>query len=118
MNKCFLYLSFNIKDNHNSLIVEFFIICLCFLKLECCKSIHFANLLIWLFDLFLIGFILFSSEFSIFFLFSKYSKIYLELDTENRERICTYYEELMDIVGLESSEGLLNEFMYDFDFSE
>ena len=49
---------------------------------------------------------------------NRFSKIYLELDTENRERICTYFEELMDIVGLESSGGLLNEFMYGFDFSE
>lgn len=49
---------------------------------------------------------------------NRFSKIYLELDTENRERICSYYEELMDIVGLESSGGLLNEFMYGFDFSE
>jgi hypothetical protein len=48
----------------------------------------------------------------------RFSKIYLKLDTENRERICTYYEELMDIVGLESSGGLLNEFIYGFDFSE
>ena len=46
----------------------------------------------------------------------RFSKIYLELDTEDRERICTYYEELMDIVGLESSGGHLNEFMYGFDF--
>ena len=49
---------------------------------------------------------------------NRFSKIYLELDTENRERICAYFEELMDIVGLESSGGLLNEFMYGFDFSE
>jgi hypothetical protein len=38
---------------------------------------------------------------------------YLNLDTEDRERICLYFEELMDIVGLESSGGLLNQFMYD-----
>ena len=37
------------------------------------------------------------------------------LDTEERERICSYYEELMDIVGLESSDGILNNFMYGFD---
>jgi hypothetical protein len=35
-------------------------------------------------------------------------------DTEDRERVCHYFEELMDIVGLESSEGLLNNFMYGF----
>lgn len=46
---------------------------------------------------------------------NRFSGIYLELDTENRERICAYFEELMDIVGLESSEGQLNDFMYDFD---
>ena len=45
----------------------------------------------------------------------RFSDIYLDLDTENRERICSYYEELMDIVGLESSGGHLNNFMYDFD---
>ncbi|WP_255497861.1 DUF4844 domain-containing protein [Flavobacterium sp. I3-2] len=46
---------------------------------------------------------------------NKFSLIYLELDTEDRERICSYYEELMDIVGLESSGGHLNDFMYGFD---
>ena len=45
----------------------------------------------------------------------RFSEIYLELDTEDRERVCSYYEELMDIVGLESSGGHLNNFMYGFD---
>lgn len=45
----------------------------------------------------------------------RFSEIYIDLDTEDRERICGYYEELMDIVGLESSDGSLNNFMYDFD---
>ena len=45
----------------------------------------------------------------------RFSDIYLDLDTENRERIFSYYEELMDIVGLESSGGHLNNFMYGFD---
>lgn len=45
----------------------------------------------------------------------RFSDLYLELDTEDRERICNYFEELMDIVGLESSGGYLNEFMYGFD---
>lgn len=45
----------------------------------------------------------------------RFSDIYLELDTEDRERICSYFEELMDIVGLESSGGHLNNFMYGFD---
>jgi Domain of unknown function (DUF4844) len=40
---------------------------------------------------------------------------YLHLDTEDRERVCSYFEELMDIVGLESSGGHLNNFMYGFD---
>lgn len=39
----------------------------------------------------------------------------LYLDTEDRERVCHYVEELMDMVGLESSGGLLNTFMYGFD---
>ena len=47
----------------------------------------------------------------------RFSEIYLELDTEDRERICSYFEELMDIVGLESSDGQLNDFMYDFDIT-
>jgi hypothetical protein len=45
----------------------------------------------------------------------RFSDLYLELDTEDRERVCHYFEELMDIVGLESSDGLLNNFMYGFD---
>ena len=49
---------------------------------------------------------------------SRFAKIYLELDTEDRERVCTYIEELMDIVELESSNGQLNKFMYGFDPNE
>ncbi len=45
----------------------------------------------------------------------RFSDVYLQLDTGDRERICTYVEELMDIVGLKSSDGYLNNFMYDFD---
>lgn len=45
----------------------------------------------------------------------RFAEIYIELDTEDRERVCSYYEELMDIVGLESSGGHLNNFMYGFD---
>ena len=37
------------------------------------------------------------------------------LDTEDKERLCLYIEELMDIVDLESSDGLLNTFVYGFD---
>ncbi|KUJ61850.1 hypothetical protein AR687_09805 [Flavobacteriaceae bacterium CRH] len=47
----------------------------------------------------------------------RFSSIYIEIDTEDRERICSYFEELMDIVGLESSDGQLNDFMYDFDLT-
>ena len=36
------------------------------------------------------------------------------LDSEDRERVCHYFEELMDIVGLESSDGQLMTFMYGF----
>jgi len=46
-----------------------------------------------------------------------FEPIYIDLDTEDRERICHYMEELMDIVGLENSDGLLNQFMYGFNFS-
>ena len=45
----------------------------------------------------------------------RFSDLYLQLDTEDRERVCGYFEELMDIVGLESSDGHLNNFMYGFD---
>ena len=49
---------------------------------------------------------------------SRFADIYMELDTEDRERVCAYFEELMNIVGLESSNGLLNNFMYGFDQNE
>ncbi|MEP6582885.1 MAG: DUF4844 domain-containing protein [Ginsengibacter sp.] len=45
----------------------------------------------------------------------RFSDVYADLDTEDRERVCYYFEELMDIVGLESSGGHLNDFMYGFD---
>ena len=45
----------------------------------------------------------------------RFSDIYSLIDTEDRERICLYFEELMDIVGLESSGGFLNNFIYGFD---
>jgi len=44
----------------------------------------------------------------------RFNDVYYDLDTEDRERICHYFEELMDIVGLKSSDGLLNEFNYEF----
>ncbi|MDB5226346.1 MAG: hypothetical protein JWN78_539 [Bacteroidota bacterium] len=37
------------------------------------------------------------------------------LDTEDKERVCGYFTELMNIVGLKSSDGLLNNFLYGFD---
>ena len=46
---------------------------------------------------------------------SRFKDVYMQLDTEDRERVCTYFEELMDIVELESSNGQLNTFMYGFD---
>ncbi len=33
-------------------------------------------------------------------------------DTEDRECLCWYLEDIMDAVGMESSDGLLNDFMY------
>lgn len=45
----------------------------------------------------------------------RFSEVYISLDTEDRERVCSYFEELMDIVGLKNSDGLLNEFIYGFD---
>lgn len=42
----------------------------------------------------------------------------LSLDSEDKDRICFYFEELMDIVGLESSGGLLNKFRYGFNPTE
>jgi hypothetical protein len=47
-----------------------------------------------------------------------FADLYLHLDTEDRERVCSYFEELMDIVGLESSGGHLNNFLYGFDPSK
>lgn len=37
------------------------------------------------------------------------------LDTEDREYICSSFEKIMDAIGLESSEGVLNEWIYGFD---
>ena len=48
----------------------------------------------------------------------RFSDVYMDLDTEDRERVCSYFEELMNIVKLESSEGQLNKFMYGFDPNE
>lgn len=49
---------------------------------------------------------------------SRFTPLYLKLDTEDREMVCSYFEELMDIVKLESSDGKLNEWMYGFNPEE
>ena len=36
-------------------------------------------------------------------------------DTEDRERACTYVENIMDCIGLDSSDGLLDTWLYGFD---
>lgn len=46
---------------------------------------------------------------------ARFENISLMLDTEDRERLCHYFEELMDIVGVKSSNGQLNTFMYGFE---
>lgn len=38
-----------------------------------------------------------------------------EADSEDRDRVCAYMEDVMDILGIETSEGLLNEWRYGFD---
>ncbi|MFA6086988.1 DUF4844 domain-containing protein [Mucilaginibacter sp.] len=45
----------------------------------------------------------------------RFDPFYLNLDTEDRKKTCTYFEELMDCVGLASSGGQLNMWMYGFD---
>jgi hypothetical protein len=45
----------------------------------------------------------------------RFGDVYELTDTEDRERICSYFEELMEIVGVESSGGHLNKFLYGFD---
>ncbi|SFU99899.1 protein of unknown function [Pontibacter akesuensis] len=49
---------------------------------------------------------------------SRFSDVKMDLDTEDRERVCGYFEELMDMVGLESSGGHLMMFMYGFSLPE
>lgn len=39
-------------------------------------------------------------------------------DTEDRERALGYFEEIMDIFGITSSDGLLNRLLYGFDVAE
>jgi len=41
-----------------------------------------------------------------------------KLDTEDREQVATTFESFLNIVGLESSEGILNKWMYGEEISE
>jgi len=43
----------------------------------------------------------------------RFNRLYL--DTEDKEQVCRYVEELMDIVGVKSSDGHLNTFIYGLD---
>ena len=45
----------------------------------------------------------------------RFTPFYLDLDTEDLDRVCSYFENLMDCVGLESSDGQLNNWRYGFD---
>jgi hypothetical protein len=36
-------------------------------------------------------------------------------DTEEREQACSYCERVMDLLGIESSDGMLNTWLYGFD---
>ena len=38
-----------------------------------------------------------------------------DLETEDAEQVGTNFEHIMDCIGLESSEGILNDWMYGFD---
>ena len=49
---------------------------------------------------------------------TKFPELEIGYDSEDRERICSYFEELMDIIKLDSSNGLLNKFYYGFNISE
>lgn len=40
----------------------------------------------------------------------KYEEIYLEIDTEDRERICDYFDQLLNIVWINSSKWKINKF--------
>ncbi|MBT1687365.1 DUF4844 domain-containing protein [Dawidia soli] len=39
----------------------------------------------------------------------------LYIDTEDRERVGLYFQQMMDAVGVESSGGILNTWLYGFD---
>jgi hypothetical protein len=46
---------------------------------------------------------------------NRFSKKYQYIDSEDEDKICHYFEEIMDIVGLQSSGGHLNMWRYGFD---
>ena len=48
----------------------------------------------------------------------RFNTIYLKLDSEDLDRVCYYFEEMMDIINLKSSGGHLNKFRYGFDFQK
>lgn len=35
-----------------------------------------------------------------------------ELDTEDRERVCEYYDQIREIIGFDSTDGILNDWLY------
>lgn len=41
-----------------------------------------------------------------------------QLDTEDREQVAANYEKFLDIIGLESSEGILNSWLYNQEISD
>lgn len=46
---------------------------------------------------------------------NKLESIKFAIDTEDKEKLCEYLEELMNITELESSGGILNKWLYDFE---
>jgi Domain of unknown function (DUF4844) len=47
--------------------------------------------------------------------FLKMLRHFEQWDSEEREQVCTYCERVMDILGIQSSDGLLNQWLYGFD---
>lgn len=43
----------------------------------------------------------------------RFDKFYL--DTEDREKLCGYFEDILDAIDLDSSGGAINRWMYGFD---
>jgi hypothetical protein len=46
---------------------------------------------------------------------ARFNPYFMELDTDDREKVCSYFVELMDCVGLKSSNGEINKWLYGFD---